>query len=392
MYIFAILYTCAKIPKEGCLLESPIAIHYIPDEVNNFQPAHEPVYMLTVAPGLESVAAAEAACKLAVSVRAMMRGKVFVSAVEPPAYERLRCSDNVYEYLYVGDIGTTRVALAGFKTALATVPFRRVIEKLCHSAAPGFSFTVNASITGKHTYSRFEAAAAFSSALEESYRLSPGTHESRDIEFRLDIIGERFLLFTKLTDAAFRFRGAARQFTAAALRPTVAAALVWVSQPHDGDVFADPFCGSGTILCERAAYPCKQLIGADHSEAAIAQTRCNIEALGEKNTDIRLLTVDINTLSLTCCSVDTVVTNPPWGGQIETDDPLALYTVWLRRCDAFLKKDGQIIALTPLADELTRAAEVCSFSVEKLFTVSLHGRLCYICRLRRLSITKGCGK
>ena len=68
---------------------------------------------------------------------------------------------------------------------------------------------VNASRSGRHTFSRFDAAAAALEGLTLGRGYVPGTKDAHDLHFRLDILGQDALFSLKLTDAAFRFRGSA---------------------------------------------------------------------------------------------------------------------------------------------------------------------------------------
>lgn len=358
--------------------------NHIPDVIRRYKPdpalPAPAVYFLTVVPGLEPVAADEAARKLNTPVLAVMRGKVFFTASQPFAFEQMRklnCADNIYALACFGRLGTTRDALSRSGEALKAAGFD---GWLARSGLSSPSFTVNASVSGRHTYSRFEAAAAVARALEEDYRLKPGENNRRDLEFRLDMIDGCFLLSVKLTDASFRFRGANRQFAKAALRPTVAHALVWVSGPREGEVFLDPFCGSGTILCERAAYPYQSLTGGDIDEAAVAAARENLRGI---NAPAQVFNGSIESLHMANASVDSLVTNPPWGGQIKTEDARALYGVLMCRAAAWLKPKGKMTVLTPLVEILTDAARSVSFTAEIKYTVSLHGTLCHVCGLQR---------
>ena len=82
------------------------------------------------------------------------------------------------------------------------------------------------------------------SAEKELRRVFEG-QRSDEVELRLDLSGEQGLFAVRLTPPSFRFRGEGRAFSQAALRPTVAHGLVWLSSPAPEDSFVDPFCGSG---------------------------------------------------------------------------------------------------------------------------------------------------
>jgi 23S rRNA G2445 N2-methylase RlmL len=323
--------------------------------------------MLTVLPGLEEIAADEAERKTHAVIDTSIRGKIFLTA-SPFDFNVLRCVDNVYELLNTGEMGTTRAALKTLRDGLVkgfTPPDKTQ------------RFIVNAAVAGRHNYSRFEAAEACGEAMVV-LGLIPGVRENRDTEFRLDIMDGFYIFSKKLTGAAFRFRGTSRLFTKAALRPTVAAALVWVSKPAEGDVFLDTFCGSGSILNERAFYPFRRITGVDINEDTLSAAKYNIKAGGLKDTYIELVCSDALTFNYPMSSADVICTNPPWGGQIKTDDMEGLYKGFLNRCRDWLKPAGRIIIITPLADTLCKAAGVTGFTLRKITAVSLHGTVSYI--------------
>jgi tRNA (guanine6-N2)-methyltransferase len=63
----------------------------------------------------------------------------------------------------------------------------------------------------------------------------------------------------------------------ASLRPTVAAAMVLLSDPRPDDVFLDSMCGGGTLLIERAQFGrYGLLLGGDIEPRALEASRRNI--------------------------------------------------------------------------------------------------------------------
>jgi len=131
----------------------------------------------------------------------------------------------------------------------------------------------------------------------------------------------------------------------ASLRPSVAAALVVLSEPHDDDIVLDPFCGAGTVLIERAHFGrYRNLIGSDRDADAIDAARANI---GARYKPIELHSWDAAALPLGDATVTRVVTNLPWGVRSGTPGQnRKLYGRWLAEMNRVLKRGGKLVVLT----------------------------------------------
>lgn len=102
-----------------------------------------------------------------------------------------------------------------------------------------------------------------------------------------------------------------------ALRPEVAAALVRVVPPGDGDRVADPFAGSGAIPVQRARYPHGGLVAADGDPVAVTGLRA-LERRGALGAPARVARLDVRDRGevrrvLGEGALDRVLTDPPWG-------------------------------------------------------------------------------
>ena len=327
-----------------------------------------PELLATCCPGLEDILTAEIEQRLSTPARTARGEARFHGAVGEAL--QLRCADNVYTLLGETPAGPHRASLPALGQALAALPVR---ERCAQAgiALPGLRSHVSASRRGKHSFSRFEAAAAALAALCPALGCIPGTAEAHDVAFRLDVDGNRATLSVKLTDAAFRFRGQ-RAFSAAAIRPTIAHALVRLSQPRDSDVFLDPFCGSGTILCERLSLPHKAVLGGDWDAQALTAAAQNTSGQAQ------LAQWDAGALPLESASVDAIVTNPPWGNQIAVQDSAALYHAFLREAQRVLIPGGRLVVLSDRAEDMDAAAKKCGIALPQPLTLSLHGSLCKI--------------
>ena len=126
--------------------------------------------------------------------------------------------------------------------------------------------------------------------------------------------GGELLCGVRLSDETMRHRTYKVAQVEASLRPTVARALVMLSEPADGDVFLDPMCGAGTILIERGMHSrYSQLLGGDIRPDAVAATRTNV---GPRYKPIDIRQWDARDLPLDDGSVDRVVCNLPFGKKV----------------------------------------------------------------------------
>ena len=229
------------------------------------------LFMATMAPGLEPVVESEIAAKLdGAWAYATFRGRfLFGCKASLDEILKLRCVDNVFAHIAWFEAGFHKSDL---KWLAETVSRLDLSPALAHLDLPTGRprVIVTASRSGRHTYSRFEAADAVMEALGKRHGFRRGETSDYDVAFRLDLIDEQALLSVKLTPPEFRFRGHERQFSRVALRPTVAYALVWLSRPESNDVFLDPFCGSGTLAVERGAHDVRRIVASDISQEAVA--------------------------------------------------------------------------------------------------------------------------
>lgn len=321
-------------------------------------------YLGTVSPGLEPVAKAELEAKVpGVQVEEILRGRIIFSCNDPvrsgasPLWH-LRSFDNLYSFIARFPVGKYRTELSriteaikacDLNVALSVAREWGAVSPADRNRPPKVS--VSASRQGRHTYSRFEAADAALQALTEGRRFRAGTPQDHDYHFRLDVFDKQALFSLKLSPPTFRFRGA-RDFSRAALRPTVAHGLIWLSKPRPDDVFLDPFCGSGTIVTERAAYDAAALVASDVSPAVIAVARRNVPEY------VSLQCWDARQIGMASGSVTAIVTNLPWGNQISIAGGQldSLYVEALIEMKRVPAPGGRAILLTSEGEAIQRAA------------------------------------
>jgi tRNA (guanine6-N2)-methyltransferase len=270
------------------------------------------------------------------------------------------------------DLPPTRDALRALEQAANRATTVEPALTLARQIQPGsggrgkLRFRVIARQVGTTAYRRVDAQHAIERGIatrgDHRWQLA----DDKAIEFWLTLLPNppvgrnqsEVILALRLSDERMRHRAYKLEHLPASLRPTAAAALAWLTQPADDDVFLDPMCGAGTILIERANMGrYKLLLGGDRREDALAVARANV---GPRYKPIELRQWDARDLPIDAGSVSAVAVNLPFGKQIGTSEGnRALYPAALREIARVLRPGGRLVALTAdgrsLAESLRRA-------------------------------------
>jgi tRNA G10 N-methylase Trm11 len=140
--------------------------------------------------------------------------------------------------------------------------------------------------------------------------------------------------------------------------------MINLSGANADSILLDPFCGSGTIITEAMILGYKNLIGADASERAIADTKTNIDWIIQhyslSTNSPKIFQSDARNLNekITNNSVDTIVTEPFLGKPLkgnETFEEIKSQSTELKRLylgafeqfQKILKLKGTIIFIIP---------------------------------------------
>ncbi len=156
----------------------------------------------------------------------------------------------------------------------------------------------------------------------------------------------------------------------ASINPAAAASVVLFAKPYTkrNAVIADPFCGSGTMLFERAKFGYASLLGMDISEDAIKASNAN-----EKNARTGAHFIRKDATKPYREKFDEIISNMPFGLRVSShENNEYLYTKFMNNLVTALKEDGVAILFTNDKKQLS-AVIPSEFKVVERHTFSCGG-------------------
>jgi len=307
-------------------------------------------YVMTM-PGLETLAFSEIRARFpGTELVKYSRGLTLFRTSTPPAeLLTLRTVEDVFLVIaHIHGVSAKREALKALHAATIKAdcaPALSIWGRI-HKGKRARTWRLVSQMYGERKYRRVDAGDAVSGALRKSLPqyLHP-VKENADMEFWLWINNNEALVGLRLSDATMRHRLYKQEHLPASLRPTVAAALCWLSRPTKDDVVLDPLCGAGTILVERGLMaPADELLGGDIREEAIAMAKRNARVA---KVDVEYGTWDARHLPLDPESVTRIISNLPFGKQIGTPEKnRELYEDLAKEFHRVLTPDGLMVTLT----------------------------------------------
>jgi tRNA (guanine6-N2)-methyltransferase len=103
---------------------------------------------------------------------------------------------------------------------------------------------------GKHQYSKGKLAQAVADGLAKRYPTWTAVPEAAQVEIWANLLGSHLLLGIRLRDRERR-RSQPQPAVEGGLHPSLAAAMILLTEPAAGELFIDPLCGDYTLLRER---------------------------------------------------------------------------------------------------------------------------------------------
>ena len=172
------------------------------------------------------------------------------------------------------------------------------------------------------------------------------------------------------------------------LRPELAWMLCWLSEPREGELVLDPFCGSGAIPLLRASraaqFPRGLVLASDLDAALVEKLKARV-----KHADLRRRVVvrqgDARRLSRYADgSIHKVVTDPPWGLFRElAGGAEAFYREVLAEMARVLAPGGLLVLLAARTDFLVPLLAALPLEVVECYEVLVSGRKAAVYRLKK---------
>ncbi|MBI3158938.1 MAG: methyltransferase domain-containing protein [Chloroflexi bacterium] len=303
--------------------------------------------------GLESVSADEMGRIAGLTVSQVAYRRVHaVCAGELADLLRLRTVDDVFLHLAAWEgIVPQRSALAHLTGLAGELDLARALPVLEQirplGAAPRFSVTAN--FVGRRKYSADEIKEALAAGIRARFDWPYVPENESEINIRAFIEHARADVGLRLAAAPMHRRAYKQANLPGSLKPTVAAAMLHMAGVLPGESVLDPFCGVGTILIEAALFGAEAR-GGDNDPQALAAAG---ENAARAEVSIAVEPWDARQLPLDDRSVARVVTNLPWGRQVEVEESTAaLYRQACAEIDRVLTSNGQVVALTNLPNLL----------------------------------------
>jgi len=318
-----------------------------------------PEYAATVLPGLEEIAGREIEQRLeGAQVLESQRGwTVFRYAGSPEHLLGLRTTEDVFAILFrTTSLPPNRKAALPLLSRMANdsrqwdqawSSFHRT-----HHSVKRVTFRVVAQMSGKQGFRRQEVRDAVISGVQGRWPNWKAVAEDAHVEIWVAVVNTWATIAIRLSDRTMRHRTYKQEHRPASLRPTMAAAMVALSNPRSNDRFCDPMCGAGTILAERAQMgPYRDILGGEFDAPTLAAAQANLASVHELHGQPVLQLWDACALPLRPRSLTAVVSNLPFGKQIGSPETnLTLYARFFDELVRVLTPGGRAVLLTSEKD------------------------------------------
>ena len=305
--------------------------------------------LFTTNPGIEDIAAEEATAKLGASVEEIREGHGrVIASIRDEDLELLSTLRSIHR----AHLLLARGKICPEKHCLNEIESLIEDSGVADHLLPTGSFAVRVNRVGEHEYRSPDIARAAGDAVIKAAMEKRGWRPRVDLDYpstviTVDIIhDEAFIALELGGELSWHRRGYRVYDHPAALKPTLAYAMLVLSNPHDGDHIIDPMCGGGTVAIE-AAYILEhsKITCMDKNPRHIEGARLNARA-ALVYPRIHFKVGDARRLSSHIDSADILVSNPPYGIRLGSPRQVRkVYNDFLREAAKTIKK--RITIITP---------------------------------------------
>jgi 23S rRNA G2445 N2-methylase RlmL len=339
-------------------------------------------YFATAVPGLGKILEQEVAKRLEANA---IKGNEFDGRNDIVSFssarfepQRLRISEDVYVEVGSAQGNSLEGILGSLLQPEAIEKGLSVFASQVKPLRARMSFRVIARVLSEQHFKRSELRDRM---MDEIGRLRPRWETADPAELEFWILESRPLTFRlgmRLTGKEMRHRGGRIVERPGSLKPTVAAAMVFLAGEVGSRPLVDPACGTGTILSE-AADVGWQTVGSDIDRVAAAASR---ENLARPST----LVADARTLPFPLEHFGALLSNLPFGKQYRVQGP---EDEWIERvleeCCRITASNAPIVLLVPAHDALTKALQGQSLKVVSRWELRVKGEPTTLWDLRKVS-------
>lgn len=271
-------------------------------------------------------------------------GRVLAEFSSPPDVEdllKLRSIHHILLHLTIFPVDEHLDSLVAIYDALYQLDLRL----LFHDLPP---FRITSERAGTHSYTSIDVQRWAGQAIVDRYA-APVDLRNPLVNIEVDVLEKRCFVGVRLTKTSLHRRGYRVFEHPAALRPTLAYAMVRIADPLPGSTLLDPMCGGGTIPIEAALVYRNRLriLGFDLSPDFIVGAIQNArKANVAQYIDFRV--VDVRRLPQSLQQpIHRVVTNPPYGIRSGGWKRVPrLYAALTRSLSRVLSSDGRAVIIT----------------------------------------------
>lgn len=200
------------------------------------------------------------------------------------ALRQLRTVEDIFVLaLSVADVSRQYSELFKITDQIAAAPeFKVAVDRLMHfqrevnqGGAP--TFQVVSRIYGRFPYKVRNLTISILKGIEKRYPHWQPTQQNPRVEIYANMLGSRFLCGLRLPQEVLGTVSISEPDEGPAIRPSVAAAMIQLTEPAETDVFLDPTCRDGLLLqARRLSGPYQQLLGGDITLDNAQRTRRNL--------------------------------------------------------------------------------------------------------------------